>query len=106
MSEKGYFMDSVVSLLLSALVNGASAGIQESASAAEELSAQAAELKHIVNELKSMIDGSTNSLSRPVGFSSGNRSQFTATDFIEMPDENYHKPSSDKIKSVNMAFEQ
>lgn len=79
---------------------------EESASAAEELSAQAAELKHVVAELKSMIDGASTSSIRPDGNSSGNISDYTATDFIELPDENYQKPSSEKIKSVNLAFEQ
>ncbi|MGB0347541.1 MAG: methyl-accepting chemotaxis protein [Balneolaceae bacterium] len=106
--EQSSAVSQITSLMseMDANVQQNASNAEESASAAEELSAQAAELKHVVAELKSMIDGASTSSIRPDGNSSGNISDYTATDFIELPDENYQKPSSEKIKSVNLAFEQ
>ena len=50
-----------------------------------------------------MISGNSKSNSTNIEF--GNRSAFTANDFIEVPDTEYHQPSEKQIKSVNMAFE-
>ena len=37
-------------------------------------------------------------------FSLENNSEYTASDFIEIPDSNYNQPTIEKIKSVNTAF--
>ena len=38
-------------------------------------------------------------------YSLENKSDYTASDFIEVPDLNYNQPTIDKIKSVNTAFD-
>ncbi|MBO6793852.1 MAG: methyl-accepting chemotaxis protein [Balneolaceae bacterium] len=75
----------------------------ESASAAEDLSAQADELESVVVNLKNWIGGakSRSAVYRPTG---NNYSQFTANDFVEYPSNDYQQPDTVKIKSVNMAF--
>ncbi len=78
---------------------------EESASAAEELSAQATELNNVVYSLKSLIGGRSIPMASPLENLNGNKSALTANDFIEVPDSNYQKPNTSKIKNVNMAFE-
>ncbi len=75
----------------------------ESANAAEDLSAQADELKSVVVSLKNWIgDARTqNFVSRNTG---ADYSRFTANDFVEFPSKEYQEPDKGKIKSVNMAF--
>ena len=78
---------------------------EESASSAEELSAQASELRAVVNKLKSMIGGQNNETAYIATPGGSGTSRYTANDFIEQPDRTYRQPDVEKIKSVNMAFD-
>lgn len=77
---------------------------EESASAAEELSAQAAEMANVVSGLRTLISGDKKG-SVYVSRTNIEQSQLTADDFVEVPNKDYQKPNSDKIKNINMAFE-
>ncbi len=103
--EQASAVEQITSLMsdMDANVQQNASNAEESASAAEELSAQAAELNHVVKELKSLISGKSKSVRS--SFELVNRSSFTANDFIEVPDSEYHQPSEKQIKNVNMAFE-
>jgi methyl-accepting chemotaxis protein len=105
--EQASAVQQITSLMsdMDANVQQNASNAEESASAAEELSAQAAELKHVVNDLKVMTGGGGVSTVMYDGSSDNNISSLTANDFIEVPDSDYHQPSKDQIKSVNMAFE-
>lgn len=76
---------------------------EESASSAEELSAQAAEMATVVSGLRTLIGGdkSANTARRV----QVEQSYLTADDFVEVPNNDYQKPNRDKIKNINMAFE-
>jgi hypothetical protein len=86
---------------MDAVVQANASNAEESASAAEELSAQANELSGVVTQLKQLIGTATGSQTPISGLEVSN---FSASDFEELPNPSYSQPSAEKIKSVNMAF--
>lgn len=76
--------------------------LNESTELTKKISIYSSKLVQLNKELSDII---SNDISVDQNlFSLENNSEYTASDFIEIPDSNYNQPTIEKIKSVNTAF--
>ena len=77
--------------------------LNESSEITKKITNYSSKLTQLTKELSGLIDCDISE--NQDMYSLENKSDYTASDFIEVPDLNYNQPTIDKIKSVNTAFD-